>query len=401
MRKSIAILCGVWLVLAGASLWWSIQGALKHRDTHALESTRSFFDLILITREWNASHGGVYVPVTDATQPNPWLKTPLRDIRVNDTLTLTKINPAYMTRQISEIMAQQNTVRFHITSLNPIRPDNAATPMEKAALESFETGIREVSAYIPTDQGTGFFYMAPLITDKSCLKCHAEQGYKEGDIRGGISVTLMRVLDSEIGAIVWAHVGLCTMGFAGILLLGMRLKSAYEMVEKQARFDSLTRIPNRLSFSETIFKEYSRSVRNRTPLSVIICDIDNFKLYNDTFGHAGGDDCLVRVARVMNEALKRPGDFCARYGGEEFVIILPGTSEKGAWRVAENIRVAVEQLRLPNPRSLPWKTVTVSLGVATAAEVDSLSQEELIRRADSALYTAKDRGRNTVSGYSA
>ncbi len=131
--------------------------------------------------------GGVFVPVSDLLQPNPYLEPAGRDILLPDGRTLTRVNPAYMTRLIAELAEENNQILFHITSLNPIRPANAASGWEIQALKSFEMeGKRE---YLNWDHDARtYYYMAPLITQESCLVCHARQGYKVGDIRGGISV---------------------------------------------------------------------------------------------------------------------------------------------------------------------------------------------------------------------
>jgi diguanylate cyclase (GGDEF)-like protein len=162
----------------------------------------------------------------------------------------------------------------------------------------------------------------------------------------------------------------------------------------------LTGIPNRQSFSEHIFKEFHRSNRAHEPLSVIMCDIDNFKTYNDTYGHGSGDNCLRQVAQTIKKALVRPGDFCARYGGEEFVIILTDTSHNGAMHVAEKIRLNVIELHIVHEESLPLQLISLSLGVATSTDQPLSSHEELLKNADTALYLAKKNGRNRVEAYS-
>ncbi|MBF0517759.1 MAG: DUF3365 domain-containing protein, partial [Nitrospirae bacterium] len=176
-----------WALIAAASLKWHLYLLDEEAYNMALESGRSMFKMIETTRLWNSSHGGVYVPVTESVQPNPYLDVPDRDITTVDGKKLTMINPAYMTRQISEIARSVNSVEVTITSINPIRPENAPSAWEAAALTRFETkGSAEEVQLSAT--GGAFVYMAPLIVKKSCLKCHAKQGYKEGDVRGGISV---------------------------------------------------------------------------------------------------------------------------------------------------------------------------------------------------------------------
>jgi hypothetical protein len=138
------------------------------------ESARAYFQQIVITRAWNSQHGGVYVAITEKTPPNPYLKDADRDIVTKEGRRLTKLNPAYMTRQI--------------TSLKPLNPRNKPTDWEARALGSFERGEGEASEIITVDGREYFGYMAPLMVERSCLRCHQEQGYSVGDIRGGIGV---------------------------------------------------------------------------------------------------------------------------------------------------------------------------------------------------------------------
>jgi len=190
MKKGIAAIVIFWLSVVSISFFWNLHDEKQEHVQLAFETARAFFQQILITREWNASHGGVYVLVTDETYPNPYLEDPLRDLTIDKEVKLTKINPAYMTRQIAEISSRQDGIQFHITSLNPIRPQNKALDWEKAWLQLFEKGVKEKGEFADNGRMDTFHYMAPLIVTKNCLKCHAKQGYKEGDIRGGISITI-------------------------------------------------------------------------------------------------------------------------------------------------------------------------------------------------------------------
>lgn len=156
----------------------------------ALIYTKVGFDKDVLYRQWIAMHGGVYVPVTDKTPPNPYLShIKNRDVTTESGEKLTLINPAYATRQVYEYQAKLTKVKGHITSLNPIRPENKPDKWEIEALNAFEKGQKEVTAFAEIDGEEYFRYMEPLITQKSCMKCHAAQGYKVGDIRGGISVS--------------------------------------------------------------------------------------------------------------------------------------------------------------------------------------------------------------------
>ncbi len=163
-----------------------------------------------------------------------------------------------------------------------------------------------------------------------------------------------------------------------------------------AGLDGLTGLNNRRAFDETLGKEWRRSIRAATPLSLLILDIDHFKQYNDSFGHQGGDQCLTAVARTIADTVQRAGDFSARFGGEEFAVILPVTDEIGAQSIAENIRDRVEKLAIRHPLSSTGSYVTVSVGRATIKPLAEDKPEKIVCLADMGLYQAKSLGRNRV-----
>jgi diguanylate cyclase (GGDEF)-like protein len=201
---------------------------------------------------------------------------------------------------------------------------------------------------------------------------------------------------NPFGMLLLAHVGIAIAGLLGIYTSSRSLHKAYDIIQQQAIFDNLTEIPNRQGFSQRISKEFQRSNRTQKPLSIIICDIDHFKAYNDTYGHGSGDKCLRQLAQAIKKTLVRPGDFCARYGGEEFVVALTDTPHQGAMHVAEIIRLSIIELQIAHKKSPPLKVVTLSLGVATSTDQPMITYEELINNADTALYLAKKNGRNRV-----
>ncbi|WP_196856157.1 diguanylate cyclase [Janthinobacterium sp. CAN_S1] len=166
-------------------------------------------------------------------------------------------------------------------------------------------------------------------------------------------------------------------------------------LQKLAALDSLTGIANRRRFDETLQFEWQRGQRDKTALSLLFCDIDDFKSYNDHFGHLAGDLGLKKVAAVLTEHLKRPADLAARYGGDEFALILPETEAAGALLIAEACRRHLEGLRIENPASHQG-IVSISIGVATMMPSPNSSVEQLINHADQALYAAKRGGRNSV-----
>ena len=224
MNKGITIVIICWLTVVGSALMWNLREEQSAHEQIAFDTARAFFQQTLITRLWNARHGGVYVPITPETPPNPFLEDPLRDLTTDSGMRLTKINPAYMTRQISELACCSNYgIQFHITSLKPIRPENKPTPWEKEALLSFEQGKKETGEFIREEGKYIFRYMAPLPTEESCLRCHGKQGYKAGDIRGGISVTLPHVGQEERLPTIIGYGGAALFGVVLIILAGIML----------------------------------------------------------------------------------------------------------------------------------------------------------------------------------
>lgn len=179
----------IWSVVVAASFAWNWRELNRHAHDLALNRAQFIFKMVESVRLWNARHGGVYALVNEETPPNPYLEVAERDITTPGGRTLTMVNPAYMTRQLAEVVAELSNIQVHITSLKPINPDNRAQPWEARMLRAFERGAPEQSQMVGTGAESIFRYMAPLVTDKACLKCHQHQGYKVGDIRGGVSVS--------------------------------------------------------------------------------------------------------------------------------------------------------------------------------------------------------------------
>lgn len=175
-----------------------------------------------------------------------------------------------------------------------------------------------------------------------------------------------------------------------------QLQAANQKLYRLASLDGLTQVANRRCFNEFLEQKWQEMAQQYSPLSLILCDIDFFKLYNDTYGHQAGDDCLQQVAAALRNGPKSPADLVARYGGEEFAIVLPNTDAESAVNLAENIRLTVAKLQIPNLNSPVSDYVTLSLGVASVIPLPDCSPAQLIAVADQALYQAKNKGRDRV-----
>ena len=175
-------------------------------------------------------------------------------------------------------------------------------------------------------------------------------------------------------------------------------KANHELVHL-AHADGLTGLSNRRYMDKFLRVEISRSVRYQQPLTVILADVDHFKAFNDHYGHLEGDDCLKKLAHVLDQTCKRTTDLVARYGGEEFAIILPDTAVENAEMMAERLRKAVQDLNISHAASVTADVCTLSLGVHTCVPEKGASREQLLQKADAALYQSKQQGRNQFTVY--
>ncbi|EDZ96652.1 MULTISPECIES: diguanylate cyclase domain-containing protein [Oscillatoriales] len=178
--------------------------------------------------------------------------------------------------------------------------------------------------------------------------------------------------------------------------LHAKLQTVNQELERLASLDGLTGVANRRQFDLHLKREWQRLLRETAPISVIMCDVDFFKAYNDTYGHQMGDECLKQIAKILENCAQRSTDLASRYGGEEFVIVLPNTGIKGALQVADKIQHQIRALEIEHQKSEVSGYVTLSLGVACQVPNHDRSPESLIKLADAALYEAKSKGRNCI-----
>jgi len=398
-----------WTSVIAISLLASSSAVQQEIVTIAKNVARAYIDKDILYRNWNAFHGGIYMLAGRGIQPNPYYPPSVleREVITPSGRQLILVNPAYMTRQIYDFAQKQHRVSGRITSLKPLRPENKADDWEAAALRDFERGELEVSSMV-REGGIGYVrLMRPLVTEESCLTCHAQQGYRKGDIRGGISIKLpMDLLESamrrQLELLGVGHGAMWLLGVSGLYAgyTGLRrrtkerdlaeeeLKRVNAILDNQAMTDSLTGIFNRRKFSILLKAQIQESRRYGMPLALIFLDVDHFKTINDTHGHEAGDVVLQELARLVSGTIRQT-DIFARFGGEEFVILAHNNDVNTGRELAEKIRSRVSQHSFTRIGA-----VTCSFGVAQLCPDDTA--ETVIKRADGAMYAAKKGGRNRI-----
>ncbi len=364
---------------------------------------RTILGGVLLARRWNALHGGVWVEKRPGVVSSPFLDHP--DRSGADGTVYTMRTPEMMTQEMSQLSEVDGSFRFHLTSLKPLNPANAPDAFEAGALARLERGEAEAWTHERRGDAVLFRYLGPLRAEQDCLACHAAQGYRVGQLLGGISVTF-DVTEAERGVARSRSIAVGLFALTTVaLLVGLgrlvaslhrRLDTAEARILELAITDELTGLHNRRSIEQRLREELVRSQRHGHRCACILVDVDLFKQTNDTFGHAGGDAVLRGLAGAARAAL-RASDLLGRWGGEEFLAVLPETDLAGARSMAERLRQAVEAMRVEFEG---WQlAATVSLGVADALPAehpDALNADRLVARADEALYRAKAAGRNRV-----
>lgn len=277
-------------------------------------------------------------------------------------------------------------------------------------------------------------YAVPDLMRASCVQCHnnhpdtPKSNWKENDVRGVLEIILpveqsMLLAQENFQQSLMISSAIFLLIVTSIVIIVDRLRKESEFSQKLAQYtedvnkqleqeiverkkaeeklfqisrhDSLTLLANRRCFDEVIQREWKRASRNKEVISLLMLDVDYFKMYNDTYGHQAGDECLNHIADILKRVAMRPIDLAARYGGEEFMLLLPDTENKGAQKVAEIIINDIRSLNIKHNQSQVADRVTVSIGVVTTMPNQKLeSIEKLISLADEALYIAKDNGRN-------
>lgn len=457
--KLISILLLVTLAAATIAASYYLESEENHLNQLLRKQGVVLFNQVQTAWHWNASHSGVYVLMKKGEKTNPYLykvgpggdKPSTVEPELTDThgRKLTLKNPALMTRELAEESKEHTDVRFHLTSLKLINPDNKPDDFERAALLSFEQGRTEASHRELIDGKPYYRYMAPLKVEKACLQCHGFQGYKVGDVRGGLSVAipmqedLLVAEDNRHQTIAFGFVLMLAMmlalavsvqfmigrplrkllafthGIGGdeksalqtmhrndeIGALSRAISSADDRVRTQAKdlrayaqnmaersyHDELTGLYNRHYLSLASEQWFDEAKRKNRPLCVVLADLDYFKQVNDKHGHQVGDRALRHVANILNQE-RRTYDQLVRYGGDEFLMIFPDTELDDGIHICERMRscVASSPLAIESGEL----ALTMTMGVYSCMES---TLEAAIICADEALYRAKADGRNRVA----
>jgi len=338
------MLLGIWTIFVGVTLIWS----LFDHHTEAIEVVKSradnAFNRDLLYRTWASMHGGVYVPVTEDTPPNPHLDhLSDRDLKTPEGQKLTLMNPAYMTRQVHDLGRELYGYQGHITSLDPIRPENVGDPWEIEAMKAFEQGAKEIAA-IETIGGEPYYrFMRPVFTKESCLRCHGQQGYQVGDIRGGISVSVpmgpqLAISRSGTITLLFRYTCLWIVGITSILYLSRVLARQIRMrydVERSLRksqelFRSVERIASigacewhleedYVECSEEVYRIFEYPLETRLTSEEILArihpeDVPGYlAMQQEWITHGMGPDPAFRIIRSDGEIRHIKIDCVARY----------------------------------------------------------------------------------------
>ena len=251
-------------------------------------------------------------------------------------------------------------------------------------LDGYEVA-RQIRLLEPPGEWTPIIFLSSMNKDKDI---------EMGIAAGGDDYLLKPISEVVLAAKIRAMQRIIQMR-QSLLVLTRKLDSANQELKRLTSLDGLTGIPNRRHFDEVLAREWRRAMRQGEELSILMCDIDFFKNFNDTFGHQKGDECLRQVANALADSLDRGGDVLARYGGEEFIAVLPGTTLEGASFIAAQMRQSICQLNISHPET-PFGKVTASFGVASAVAMPETDPLKIVGAADTAMYKAKKSGRNRV-----
>jgi len=273
-------------------------------------------------------------------------------------------------------------------------PDMVLIDVEMPEMDGYEATRTMRQSCYDFSQWTPIIFVSSHIDDESIVK-GIEAG-ADDYLTKPVSQAVLRAKIHAMRRLVNMRQNLIDFGNQ-LREVNDKLLVSNQLLSELSLKDPLTRLGNRRAFEENLVRSTRTAIRETKPMSLLMIDVDQFKVFNDTYGHQAGDCCLQQVAQTLKRGIHRATDFGARFGGEEFTIILPDTPIDGALHVAERLRLCVEALQIPNKNSVKG-FITISIGAATADATKEFNGESLVGAADSALYEAKQTGRNCIVG---
>lgn len=389
---AIALMSGLVLY----SYQWNVDNLYREKLTLALDEARSIWNKDAAFRKWATLHGGLYVKPDERTPPNPYLAhIPNRDVVTSDGTQLTLMNPAYMMRQMTEEFEKTYGVKGKITGKVQLNPLNKPDAWQDKVLTLFEQGeAREFYEQQSINETPYLRYMKPMFMTQGCVKCHGHLGFKDGDLRGGVSVSIplqpyfSAAGESQQG--IWqTHLAIWIVGVIAILVIALLIQHLLTRMAHESMHDELTGLPNYKLFKnrlEQAFRQYQRDPQRL--FAVCFLDLDEFKNLNDSRGHTMGNMLLQSLA-IRLQSQVRPTDTLARLGGDEFTLLLEEIEDVDAV-----IRVIERVLRsFSEPFQIQQDEIfsSASVGICLVSG-DYQSAQEVLRDADIAMYKAKEEG---------
>ncbi len=390
-------------VLVGYSWYWNTENIRTENMNLALTEARTNWNKDAAFRQWATRHGGLYVVPDERTPPNPALQhLPNRDVSTTDGKKLTLMNPAYMMRQMAEEFEEDFGVKGKITGKVQLNPINKPDDWQLKVLNIFESGKTNEFYEQQTIDGKPYLrYMKAMYMTEGCVKCHGILGFKDGDLRGGVSISIplaryfATANEANRGilvthALVWLAGVIAVIAFAR-LFARLLLRTANE-----ALHDSLTKLPNIRLFKNRLEQSFRNFQRDPASLfAVCFLDLDRFKNLNDSRGHKIGDELLISLSNRL-AGLLRPGDTLARMGGDEFTLLLNDiNSVDDVLSVTERILLSFKK-----PFYIDNDEIYTNASIGICLVTDEYRQpEDMIRDADIAMYRAKSAGKGRVDIY--
>ena len=387
-------------ILIGYSWFWNIENIRKEKLNLALAEAKANWNKDEAFRQWATRHGGLYVKPDARTPPNPALAhLPNRDVVTTEGQKLTLMNPAYMMRQMTQEFEELFGIKGKITGKVQLNPINKPDDWQLKVLNIFEEGgVDEIYEEQMIHGEPYIRYMKPMYIQKGCLKCHGILGFKVGDLRGGVSVSIplnpyFEAAKETYKGINVIHLIVWLLGVVVIVIFTKLIRRLFHRLVHEAWHDELTQLPNMTLFKNRMDQALEIYHRNSDSLfSVGFLDLDRFKNLNDSRGHQVGDELLIALSMRLTKLL-RPRDTVARMGGDEFTLLFNNINKlQDAIDIAERILASVQE-----PFYIGNEVVYTDASIGLCMVTDRyLNADDMIRDADIAMYRAKSSGKGRI-----